>query len=77
MEFKVFRRAQRCLEASQQTHSVMTQTQPELNNSAKGTQTQYRIADGDNTNAMEKEERIQVDAIARWTRWQCRRNGRD
>ena len=39
VEFKVFRRAQRCLEASQQTHNVMTQTQPELNSRARETQT--------------------------------------
>ena len=64
VEFKVFRRAQRCLETSHRTHSVMTQTQPELNSRARGTQTHYSIADSDNTSAMEKEERIQVDAIA-------------
>ena len=63
MEFKVFSRAQRCLETSRQTHSVMTQTQPELSNRTRGSQTQYSTADSGNTSAMEKEERMQVDAI--------------
>ena len=65
-EFKVFRRAQRRLEISEQTRSVTIQTQPELNNRTRDTQTQYSTADSTanngNTSAMEKEERVQVDA---------------
>ena len=60
--FKVFRRAQRRLQISEQTGSVTIQTQPKLNNRTRDTQTQCKTADSGNTSAMEKEERVQVDA---------------
>ena len=57
----VFRRAQRRLQIPEQTRSVTIQTQPELNNRTRETQTQCSTADSGNTNTMDKEERVQVD----------------
>ena len=65
MEFKVSRRAQRGVNISDRTRNVMIQTQSELYNRAKGTQTQALTgtAGSSTTSTGEKEEIVQADAI--------------